>query len=55
MLQECLCALVVDDSDDVSSTAREFLEYLFSQNQKPLLECDAAEIFTRFVLTDTKY
>ncbi|KAF7808337.1 TELO2-interacting protein 1 like [Senna tora] len=49
MLLECLCALVVDDSDDVSSTAQEFLEYLFSQNWKSLLECDATEIFSRHV------
>ncbi|XP_028787587.1 uncharacterized protein LOC114743543 [Neltuma alba] len=49
MLLECLCALVVDDSDDVSSTAQEYLEYLFSLNWKPLLEQDASEIFSRHV------
>ncbi|KAK7259182.1 hypothetical protein RIF29_24782 [Crotalaria pallida] len=47
MLLECLCALVFDDSDDVSSTAQNFLEFLFSQNWKPLIERDANEIFIR--------
>lgn len=49
MIQECLCALVFDDSDDVSSAAQDFLEYLFSQNWKPLIERDATEIFIRFI------
>ncbi|KAK4261906.1 hypothetical protein QN277_004842 [Acacia crassicarpa] len=49
MLLECLCALAVDDSDDVSSTAQEFLEYFFSLNWKPLLAQDASEIFSRRV------
>ncbi|KAI4297078.1 hypothetical protein L6164_036986 [Bauhinia variegata] len=49
MLLECLCALVVDDSEDVSATAQEFLGYLFSQIRKPLIERDAAEIFSRHV------
>ncbi|CAL0302378.1 unnamed protein product [Lupinus luteus] len=47
MLLECLSALVFDDSDDVSSTAQDFLEFLFSQDWKPLIERDAAEIFIR--------
>ncbi|XP_054809216.1 uncharacterized protein LOC129311171 isoform X3 [Prosopis cineraria] len=49
MLLECLCALVVDDYDDVSSTAQEFLEYLSSLNWEPPLEQDASEIFSRHV------
>ncbi|PNX85424.1 hypothetical protein L195_g041493, partial [Trifolium pratense] len=47
MLLECLCALAVDDSDDVSSTAQDFLECLFSQSWKSRIEHDAAEIFIR--------
>ncbi|KAJ1440469.1 Armadillo-type fold [Sesbania bispinosa] len=47
MLLECLCALAVDESDDVSSTAQGFLVCLFSQNWKPLIERDASEIFIR--------
>ncbi|OIV95355.1 hypothetical protein TanjilG_07511 [Lupinus angustifolius] len=47
MLLECLSALVFDDSDDVSSTAQDFLEFLFSSDWKPLIERDAAEIFIR--------
>ncbi|KAE9593769.1 hypothetical protein Lalb_Chr18g0046601 [Lupinus albus] len=47
MLLECLSALVFDDSDDVSSTAQDFLEFLFSRDWKPLTERDAAEIFIR--------
>ncbi|XP_061348789.1 uncharacterized protein LOC133294152 [Gastrolobium bilobum] len=47
MLLESLCALAVDESDDLSSTAQDFLEYLFSENWKPVIERDAAEIFIR--------
>ncbi|GAU34751.1 hypothetical protein TSUD_17230 [Trifolium subterraneum] len=47
MLLECLCALAVDDSDDVSSTSQDFLECLFSQSWKSRIEHDAAEIFIR--------
>ncbi|XP_057445724.1 uncharacterized protein LOC130737884 [Lotus japonicus] len=47
MLLECLCALAVDESDDVSSTSQDFLECLFSQNRKTLIERDAADIFIR--------
>ncbi|MED6184843.1 hypothetical protein PIB30_051341 [Stylosanthes scabra] len=48
MFLECLCSLVVDDSEDVSSTAQDFLESLmFSQHSKTLIECDATEIFIR--------
>ncbi|KAK7310173.1 hypothetical protein RJT34_07504 [Clitoria ternatea] len=47
MLLECLCALVVDESVDVSSTAQDFVECLFSQNWKPVVKHDAAEIFIR--------
>ncbi|XP_058724171.1 uncharacterized protein LOC131595731 isoform X2 [Vicia villosa] len=47
MLLECLCALAVDESDDVSSTAQDFLGCLFSQSWKSRIEHDAAKIFIR--------
>ncbi|WVZ26978.1 hypothetical protein V8G54_000019 (mitochondrion) [Vigna mungo] len=47
MLLECLCALVFDVSNDVSSTAQDFLEYLFSQNLKHVIKQNATEIFIR--------
>ncbi|CAJ1933002.1 unnamed protein product [Sphenostylis stenocarpa] len=47
MLLECLCALVVDVSNDVSSTAQDFLECLFSQNLKHVIKQNATEIFIR--------
>ncbi|XP_015946880.1 uncharacterized protein LOC107471876 isoform X2 [Arachis duranensis] len=48
MFLECLCSLVVDDSDDVSLTAQDFLDSLFfSQHSKALIEHDATEIFIR--------
>ncbi|RDX87599.1 TELO2-interacting protein 1-like protein, partial [Mucuna pruriens] len=47
MLLECLCALVADVSNDVSSTAQDFLECLFSQNLKHVIKCNAVEIFIR--------
>lgn len=49
MIQECLCALAVDESDDVSSTAQDFLECLFLQSWKPRIELDATDIFIRFI------
>lgn len=56
MIQECLCALAVDESDDVSSTSQDFLECLFSQNRKTLIERDAADIFIRLIfLLDINY
>ncbi|XP_027362436.1 uncharacterized protein LOC113870038 [Abrus precatorius] len=47
MLLECLCALVVDGSNDVSSAAQDFLEFLFTQNCKSTIKRNAAEIFVR--------
>ncbi|KAK7407807.1 hypothetical protein VNO78_09907 [Psophocarpus tetragonolobus] len=47
MLLECLCALVIDVSNDVSSAAQDFLECLFSQNLKHVIKRNAAEIFIR--------
>lgn len=49
-LQECLCALVVDDSEEVSAAAQEFLENSFSSIGKNYLVDDVTEIFSRFVL-----
>lgn len=48
-MQETLCILVVDDSEEVSAAAQEFLEYSFA-SRKDQLEHDVAEIFCRFVL-----
>ena len=49
-MQECLCALVVDDSEEVSAAAQEFLEISFSSIGKNYLEDDVAQIFSRFGL-----
>ena len=49
-MQECLCVLVCDDSEEVSAAAQSFLEYLFSSSDKHHIERDFAEIFSRFVL-----
>jgi hypothetical protein len=49
-MQECLCVLAVDDSDEVSAASQEILDYLFLSSGKNNLECDVAEIFRRFVL-----
>lgn len=49
-MQECLCVLVVDASEEVSASAQEFLDYLFSLSGKIHFEDDIAEIFSRFVL-----
>lgn len=49
-MQECLCVLVCDDSEEVSSTAQIFLRSLFSSNKKHHVQCDFAEIFSRFMI-----
>lgn len=49
-MQECLCVLVIDDVEEVSAGAQEFLESLFSLVGKYQLEQDVAQIFSRFVL-----
>ncbi|XP_018815607.2 uncharacterized protein LOC108987186 [Juglans regia] len=49
MLLECLCVLVVDDSEVVSVVAQEFLDYLFSLGGKIHSEYDVAEIFSRLI------
>lgn len=50
LLQECLCVLVVDDSEEVSAPAQEFIGYLFSSSAKHHVQHDIAEIFSRFAL-----
>lgn len=49
-MQECLCALVVDDSVEVSAGAQEFLENLFSSIEDNQLEHDVAQMFSRLGL-----
>ncbi|XP_065863276.1 uncharacterized protein [Euphorbia lathyris] len=49
MLLECLFLLVVDDSEEVSSRAQHFLEFLFSSSGKHRVQHDIAEIFTRLI------
>lgn len=49
-MQECLCTLVVDDAEEVSAAAQEFLEHSFSSVGKKQPAQDVAEIFSRFVL-----
>jgi hypothetical protein len=43
-MQECLCVLVADDSDEVSVAAKDFLDYLFLLTGGNHLEHDVAEI-----------
>ncbi|GJZ39114.1 TELO2-interacting protein 1 [Tanacetum coccineum] len=47
MLQECLCALVCDDDEEVSEAAHMFLESLFSSSGRHHLQRDFADIFNR--------
>ncbi|KAM6570546.1 hypothetical protein CsatB_018531 [Cannabis sativa] len=49
MLLECLCALVVDDSVEVSAAAQEFLENSFTTIGKNYLEDDLTQIFSRLI------
>ncbi|KAA0051117.1 ARM repeat superfamily protein isoform 2 [Cucumis melo var. makuwa] len=49
MLLECLCTLAIDESEDVSFTAQEFLEYLFGITGNHQLQHDIAKIFVRLV------
>lgn len=48
MMQECVCTLVVDDSDEVSVAAQEFLDHLFSERAKYHVESDITKIFSRY-------
>ncbi|XVE98976.1 hypothetical protein REPUB_Repub03eG0156200 [Reevesia pubescens] len=49
MFLECLCVLVVDDSEEISAAAQEFMEYLFSASWKHHVEHDVAAIFSRLI------
>lgn len=49
-MQECLCVLVVDDSEEISASAQEFLRYLFSFGGIETVERDIAEMLSRFEL-----
>ncbi|KAI8007626.1 hypothetical protein LOK49_LG07G03659 [Camellia lanceoleosa] len=49
MLLECLCVLVCDESEDVSTAAQGFLGYLFSSSRKHHVQYDFAEIFSRLI------
>ncbi|XP_021674719.2 uncharacterized protein LOC110660661 isoform X2 [Hevea brasiliensis] len=49
MLLECLCVLIVDDSEEVSAPAQEFIEYLFSSSGKHHVKRDITEIFSRLI------
>ncbi|KAL2475889.1 ARM repeat superfamily protein [Abeliophyllum distichum] len=49
MLLECLCVLVCDDSEEVSSAAQAFFRHMFSSSGKHQLERDVAEVFSRLV------
>lgn len=50
MMQECVCTLAVDDSDEVSVAAQEFLDHLFSESTKNHVESDIKKIFSRYLL-----
>ncbi|KAI5332614.1 hypothetical protein L3X38_022743 [Prunus dulcis] len=49
MLLECLCALVIDDSEEVSAGAQESLRNLFTLIGENQLGHDVAQIFTRLI------
>ncbi|CAL5402515.1 unnamed protein product [Camellia sinensis] len=46
---ECLCVLVCDESEDVSTAAQGFLGCLFSSSRKHHVQYDFAEIFSRLI------
>ncbi|KFK42304.1 hypothetical protein AALP_AA2G238700 [Arabis alpina] len=49
VMLECVCTLVVDDSDEVSVAAQEFLDKLFSERTKYHVEDDIIKIFSRLL------
>ncbi|XP_023644344.1 TELO2-interacting protein 1 homolog isoform X2 [Capsella rubella] len=46
---ECVCTLAVDDSDEVSVAAQEFLDHLFSERTYHHIESDIIKIFSRLL------
>ncbi|KAG7590687.1 Armadillo-type fold [Arabidopsis suecica] len=49
VMLECVCTLAVDDSDEVSVAAQEFLDNLFSESTKYHVESDIIKIFSRLL------
>lgn len=49
VMLECVCTLVVDDSDEVSVAAQETLDHLFSERSKYQVESDISKIFSRLL------
>ncbi|KAF7849400.1 hypothetical protein BT93_L0835 [Corymbia citriodora subsp. variegata] len=48
-MQECLCVLVVDDSEEISTSSQEFLRYLLSFGKIETVERDIAEMLSRLI------
>ncbi|XWS27539.1 hypothetical protein CRYUN_Cryun26dG0124500 [Craigia yunnanensis] len=48
-MQRCLCVLVVDDFEEISTSAQEFMEYMFSASGKHHVEHDVAVNFSRLI------
>ncbi|KAL5813264.1 hypothetical protein ACOSQ3_028214 [Xanthoceras sorbifolium] len=49
MLLECLCVLVVDDHEEISAGAQEFLEYLLLFSGMQHVKLDVSDIFSRLI------
>uniref|UniRef100_A0A1J3EZ89 TELO2-interacting protein 1-like protein n=1 Tax=Noccaea caerulescens TaxID=107243 RepID=A0A1J3EZ89_NOCCA len=49
VMLECVCTLVVDDSDEVSVAAQDFFDHLFSERAKYHVESDITKIFSRLL------
>ncbi|XP_010472756.1 PREDICTED: uncharacterized protein LOC104752346 isoform X2 [Camelina sativa] len=49
VMLECVCTLAVDDSDEVSVAAQEFLDDLFSKRTNHHIESDVIKIFSRLL------
>lgn len=47
LMQECLCILVCDDSEEVSLSAEAFFRYLHSSQGKHHIKHDFSQIFRR--------
>ncbi|XP_010431644.1 PREDICTED: TELO2-interacting protein 1 homolog [Camelina sativa] len=49
VMVECICTLAVDDFDEVSVAAQEFLDHLFSKGTNHHIESDVIKIFSRLL------
>lgn len=49
LLLECLCVLVVDDSEEISASSQKFLRCLFSSGRIETVERDIAEMLNRLI------